>query len=168
MCLTLDNSSPTNYIPPMDTANRPEDAIIALTSAIREQGNVFVQEALERQGIHDLLPAHGAVLHALFVESPLRMQELARRIGRKKNTVTGLINTLETHGYCRRESVAHDGRGQLVALTDKGQAMRQTQVEVSRSLFEAAWAGVPVAERRACAATLERVLANLRAANVMA
>ena len=148
---------------PLDT--RPEDAIIALASAVREQGNAFVQAALERQGTCDLLPAHGAVLHALFAESPLRMQELARRTGRRKNTVTGLIDTLEAHGYCRRESVAHDGRGQCVALTARGQSMRQVQAEISQALLAAAWSGVPVAERRACVATLERVLANLRAAN---
>ena len=138
-----------------------EDAIIAVAASIRERGNVFIAAALERRGVRDLLPAHGAVLHALFEESPLRMQELARRIGRRKNTLTGLIDTLEARGYCRRERDASDGRGQRVALTEKGESMRQIQVDISKDLLRIAWNGIDEPERRRCMETLRKVLLNL-------
>lgn len=68
-------------------ATSPDD-IIDLLSRIRERANQYICDELARRGITDLLPAHGAVLHALFKESPQPMSTLARRIGRKKNTVT--------------------------------------------------------------------------------
>ena len=82
-------------------ATSPDD-IIDLLSRIRERANQYICDELARRGITDLLPAHGAVLHALFKESPQPMSTLARRIGRKKNTVTGLVDTLQERGYCRR------------------------------------------------------------------
>ena len=75
-------------------ATSPDD-IIDLLSRIRERANQYICDELARRGITDLLPAHGAVLHALFKESPQPMSTLARRIGRKKNTVTGLVDTLQ-------------------------------------------------------------------------
>ncbi|WP_342752455.1 MarR family transcriptional regulator [Desulfobulbus oralis] len=42
------------------------------------------------------------------------MNRLAERIDRKKNTVTGLISTLEERGYCRRAPDPDDARAQLV------------------------------------------------------
>ena len=69
-------------------ATSPDD-IIDLLSRIRERANQHICDELARRGITDLLPAHGAVLHALFEESPQPMSTLARRIGRKKNTATG-------------------------------------------------------------------------------
>ena len=50
-------------------ATSPDD-IIDLLSRIREQANQHICDELARRGITDLLPAHGAVLHALFEESP--------------------------------------------------------------------------------------------------
>lgn len=137
------------------------DSIIALTAAIREQGNAFIMAALAERGIEDLLPAHGAVLQALFAESPIQMQELARRIGRKKNTVTGLIDTLVARGYCLRETDAEDRRAQRVRLTEKGESMRQVQAEISAALRRAAWAGIATKEQAMCMQVLEQVQRNL-------
>lgn len=50
-------------------ATSPDD-IIDLLSRIRERANQYICDELARRGITDLLPAHGAVLHALFEESP--------------------------------------------------------------------------------------------------
>ena len=72
------------------------DAVIALAAAVREQANAFLLRALAERGVTDLLPAHGAVLHALFRQGPLSMSALAEAIDRRKNTVTGLIKTLNS------------------------------------------------------------------------
>ncbi len=142
-----------------------EDAILAVCAAIRDRGNAVITAELERDGVRDLLPAHGSVLQALFKENPLRMQDLARRICRRKNTLTGLIDTLEARGYCRREKVASDGRGQWVALTDKGESMRQIQADISRNLLQIAWNGIDEHERLQCMETLRKVLMNLAEGN---
>ncbi len=137
-------------------------AVIALIASIREQANLFLVRSLAERGITDLLPAHGAVLNALFRRNPLQMGELAEAIGRKKNTVTGLIKTLEERGYCRREPDPQDARAQLVALTDKGEAVRAEQAAISEKLLEQVWKGVGEPERQACLDVLRTILHNLR------
>ncbi len=137
-------------------------SIIALSAAIRELANAFILDSLTERGIADILPAHGAVLNALFKESPLQMNALAESIGRKKNTVTGLITTLEERGYCRREPDPNDARAQLIFLTEKGEAMRQVQGEVSAELLRKAWGDTGEQEQAACVRGLEKILQNLQ------
>lgn len=136
-------------------------AIIALTAAIREQANALILSSLSERGVTDILPAHGAVLNALFKHNPMKMNELAEHIGRKKNTVTGLIATLEDRGYCRRHSDPHDARAQLVFLTEKGQAMRHVQEEVSIELLQKIWTGIDAQKQIECVQCLETILHNL-------
>lgn len=136
-------------------------AIIALAAAIREQANTLILRSLSERGITDILPAHGAVLHALFKQSPMQMNELAEHIGRKKNTVTGLITTLEDRGYCRREPDPQDARAQLVFLTEKGEAMRQVQDEVSVELLQKIWTDIDTRKQKMCIQCLETILYNL-------
>ena len=144
----------------MKRQNNP-GAIIALVAAIREQANTLILSSLSERGITDILPAHGAVLNALFKQSPMQMNELAEHIGRKKNTVTGLITTLEYRGYCRRESDPQDARAQLVFLTEKGEAMRQIQDEVSVELLQKIWTGIDIQKQTECIHCLETILHNL-------
>ena len=139
-----------------------EDAIFALVSSVREQANNLLSTMLEEQGVVDLLPAHGAVFHALYQENPLRMTVLAERIGRRKSTLTSLINTLEARGYCRREADAEDSRAQMVFLTEKGEALREIQHAISEVALAKAWQGIDAGKRRVCLEVLASVLDNLR------
>ena len=144
--------------------NKPPgpSAIISLAADIREQANQLILNLLAEHGITDILPAHGSVLNTLFQESPLPMHRLAKAIGRKKNTVTSLINTLEERGYCRRLIDLKDARVQLIALTPKGEEMRQVQADVSAKLLQKAWTGISDPEKLACVQCLETVLKNLK------
>lgn len=144
----------------MKKQNNP-GSVIALAAAVREQANALITKSLSERGIDDILPAHGSVLNALFKRSPLKMNELAEIIGRKKNTVTGLITTLEDRGYCRREPDPQDARAQLVSLTEKGEAMRRVQDDVSAELLRKAWDGMNEQEQTTCIQSLEKILHNL-------
>lgn len=138
-------------------------AVVALIAAIREQANALIARSLARQGITDLLPAHGAVLNALFQRGSMQMGALARLIGRKKNTVTSLINTLEERGYCSREAAPGDGRSQLAVLTAKGESMRLAQERTSEELLQKLWRGVSAEEQAVCMGMLHKMLGNLKA-----
>ena len=138
------------------------DAVIALAAAVREQANAFLLRALAERGVTDLLPAHGAVLHALFRQGPLRMSALAEAIDRRKNTVTGLIKTLEERGYCRREPDPADARVQRIVLTARGEGLRGMQEEISAAMLRTAWRGMDREEREACVRGLCAVLENLK------
>lgn len=145
----------------MKTKQQNTDSIIALAASIREQANILILQALSERGITDILLAHGAVLHALFQHGSLLMSELAQVIGRKKNTVTGLINTLEERGFCRREADPQDARAQRVVLTDRGESMRAVQAEVSEKLLLQLWQDINKQDQQACVRVLQKVLNNL-------
>ena len=142
-------------------AKHDAGSIIALTAAIRERANAFILEALARRGVLDILPAHGAVLNALFHRAPLQMGAIAEATGRKKNTVTSVVNTLEQRGYCSREVDPADARAQLIALTAKGEAMREIQSEISGELLRKVWEGMDERERDSCIQSLRTILNNL-------
>lgn len=137
-------------------------SLFALAASIRERANTRITSALAERGVTDILPAHGSVLHALFQRSPIPMGVLAEVISRKKNTVTSLVNTLEERGYCRREASSRDARVQFVRLTDKGEATRPLQAEISTALLEKAWGSIEEDEKNACIRTLQRILDNLQ------
>ena len=128
-------------------ATSPDD-IIDLLSRIRERANQYICDELARRGITDLLPAQP-------------MSTLARRIGRKKNTVTGLVDTLQERGYCRRRPSPQDARVQLVSLSDRGEALRHVQTDISTALHRRLWQDVPPADQAACMAVLDSLLRNL-------
>ncbi len=139
-----------------------ENLIFHLAASLRAQANALISELLAQQGVHDILPAHGAVLAALFAYGPLPMGKIAEHIDRKKNTVTSLIKTLEERGYCQRQPSPADARVQLVALTAKGMGLRPLQEAISRQLVARAWAGIAVKERQACVRALNRALKNMQ------
>lgn len=135
--------------------------IFSLVSTIRDKVNILIAQALAEQGINDILPAHGAVLHALFMENPLSMGALATAIKRKKNTVTSLINTLEARGYCQRLTDPNDARVQLISLTPKAESLRKIQAAISTQLLETAWKNISAEEVTGCIRTLQSLLFNL-------
>lgn len=138
------------------------DAIVYLVSSVREYANAYIAAALAERGVTDILPAHGSVLYALFMRSPMQMSELATLIRRKKNTVTGLISTLERNGYCRREADPKDARAQLIYLTEKTEALVPLMEEVSQRMRDTIWRGFSEQEKEVCAESLGRIIANLK------
>lgn len=137
-------------------------SIVNLAASVREQANALILKLLAGYGVHDLLPSHGAVMRALFERSPCQMGELADMTGRKKNTVTSLVSTLEERGYCRREASTQDARVQLVFLTEKGESLRQIQENVSKEIVLRAWCGIDARDKDCCVDTLAKVLENLK------
>jgi DNA-binding MarR family transcriptional regulator len=138
------------------------DGIIALAARVRARANEIIAQELRQRGVLGLVPSHGAILHHLFLqEGPLPMGRLAQLIGRKKNTVTTLVRKLEKHGYVERQPDPTDSRVSLVGLTPQGAAFRNYLDEISEMLLSRVWGHMPLAERQALVAGLEKILANL-------
>ena len=63
--------------------------------------------------------------------TPLSPQDISQRMFLTPGTMTGLIGTLEKHGYVRSAKAAGRGRHVLISLTDEG---RRVQRETVREL----------------------------------
>ena len=139
-----------------------ESGIVALITRIRESANLFIESELKAHGIKGIVPAHGAVLNFLFRQSePVPIKSVVRQIGRVKSTTTGIVATLERHGYLYRQGCSEDARSVRIGLTDKGKSLMQDFEQISTRLLERVYGNMPAEDRRRLIELLTRIEANL-------
>ena len=144
------------------TIKQTESGVIAQTARIRESANLFIESELKARGITGIVPAHGAVLNFLFRQSELvPIKSVVRQIGRVKSTTTGIVSTLERHGYLYRQRCCQDARSVRIGLTDKGKALMQDFEQISVRLLERVYGDMPAEDRRRLVELLTRIEANL-------
>jgi DNA-binding MarR family transcriptional regulator len=136
------------------------DHVIQLISSIRGHAYRFIIGELRANGVHGIVPSHGAILSSLFEEEKLSMKDLAGRIDRDKSTVTALVQRLKELGYVKIEKDARDQRVHYVALTKKGRELEPVFDEISRKLIDRVYAGISQEERRTVIGILERMHGN--------
>lgn len=151
-----------NSCPPK-TKNDPR-GIVARISRIRENANLLIENELKARGMVGIVPAHGSVLHFLFLqEEPVPIKSLVQQIGRVKSTVTGIVNTLERYGYVFKQGCAQDARSVRIGLTDKGRALRKDFEEISGRLISRVYGDMPASDREHLMHLLEVIEGNLKA-----
>ena len=137
--------------------------IIARIARIREAANLIVEKELQFRGLTGIVPAHGSVLHFLFnQQEPVPIKSLVQQTGRVKSTVTGIVNTLERHGYIFRQGCDQDARSVRIGLTDKGMALRKDFEEISGKLIGRVFGDMPETDRQRLMELLAVIEGNLR------
>jgi DNA-binding MarR family transcriptional regulator len=123
--------------------------------------NRVYRRPLERLGL--TYPQYLA-MSALWSEEGISVGRLGERLALDTNTLTPLLKRLEAMGLLTRRRSAADERRVVVALTDKGRAMRGEAGDVIRCIADAM--GMPEAdlvrltrEMRALRGNLERAAA---------
>jgi DNA-binding MarR family transcriptional regulator len=136
--------------------------ILGQLARIRERANSLTEEELERRAITGIMHAHGSVLNFLFQQSePVLIKEVVARVGRVKSTVTGMIKTLEHHGYVRKTPSPQDGRAAYVELTKKGWDLRGDFDAISEKLQKTLYGSMPTSERQDLVRLLSTIEDNL-------
>lgn len=138
------------------------NGIIGQVARIRELANLQIEQELRNLNIEGILPAHGSILYFLFGRNhPVAMKEIVEKVGRVKSTVTGMINTLEQHGYVEKFQSPEDGRVILVQLTDKGKAIRPEVDRISAAIIAKTYGDMPQEDREKLVELLGKIQANL-------
>jgi DNA-binding MarR family transcriptional regulator len=104
-----------------------------------------------------LTPAQGRALRMIARgqdEEPLRMTELADRLGIVPRSVTTVVDALEEAGLVRREVDPRNRRAILLRLTDRGAAVRDDLREARRRAAEDLFAPLSADDRDALAGLL--------------
>ena len=104
-----------------------------------------------------LTPAQGRALRIIARsqdEEPLRMTELADRLGIVPRSVTTVVDALEEAGLVRREVDPRNRRAILLRLTERGAAVRDDLREARRRAAEDLFAPLSADDRDALAALL--------------
>jgi DNA-binding MarR family transcriptional regulator len=136
--------------------------IIGQIARIRETANLLVEEELQVRGMTGIVPAHGTVLNFLFRQKePVPIKSLVRQTGRVKSTITGIVNTLERHGYVSKQGCELDARSVRIALTDTGRALKKDFDEISAKLIDRAFGDMPDGDRQRLMELLAAIEANL-------
>ncbi|MBT1077018.1 MarR family winged helix-turn-helix transcriptional regulator [Geobacter grbiciae] len=140
-----------------------QSAIIARIAGIREAANLLIEKELQARGLTGIVPAHGSVLNFLFrQQEPVPIKSLVSRIGRVKSTVTGIVNTLERHGYLYKQGCDQDARSVRIGLTDKGMALKCDFEEISETVLGRVYGDMPENDRQRLMELLAIVEGNLK------
>lgn len=144
------------------TTQAQTKGVMGQIGRIREQVGLFVEQELKRKEIHGILPAHAAVFLFLFEQNePVAMKEIVEQIGRVKSTVTGMVNTLEHHGYVEKTQSHEDGRVMLVQLSDKGWSIRPAFEKILDRVLIKIYGDMPDEDRQTLLRLLTQVVSNL-------
>ncbi len=104
-----------------------------------------------------LTPAQGRALRMIARggdEEPLRMTELAERLGIVPRSLTTVIDALEEAGLVRREIDPRNRRAILLRLTERGAAVRDDLRDARRRAAEDLFAPLSAADRKTLAGLL--------------
>ena len=136
--------------------------VVGQIARIRELSNLLIERELEARRIQGLQPAHGSVFAFLFQRTePVPIKEIVEHVGRVKSTVTGMINTLERHGYVRKTPSQEDARVVYVELTKKGLSLKPDFDEISDALLKKVYGKMPRSARETLAQGLAQIRQNL-------
>jgi MarR family transcriptional regulator, organic hydroperoxide resistance regulator len=134
--------------------------IISLISSIRNRSYELIVDELDKEGVNDIAPSHGFILYNLFKRDGITMKEINERINKKKNTVTVLIDKLESRGYVKKEQDEDDKRITRIFLTKKGRSFEKFFNEVSKKLLDITYAGFSDKEKTEIMRLLEKINNN--------
>jgi DNA-binding MarR family transcriptional regulator len=92
--------------------------------------------------------AQAATLHVLYLEGPVRLGALSRRLGIAPSTLTRNLERIEARGWVERVDDPDDGRAFRLRLTRSGRAQARRLEEQNEASTRELLAGFPVARRQ--------------------
>jgi DNA-binding MarR family transcriptional regulator len=115
----------------------PDQDLVLLFTALHAACDADVLRRITADGFGDLRAAHGYVFQHLM-EQPIRISELAQKLGMTAQGASKLVIELEGMGYMLRHPDPNDQRNRFVTLTDRGwaaiEAGRAARAEVNTEL----------------------------------
>jgi DNA-binding MarR family transcriptional regulator len=146
----------------MRVAARPPDP----TEILDELGRLLRQLTRLAGGADESGPAMTATqriaLVELGAEGPLRVNDLAHRMGTSAATASRAVDALETLRLVTRAPEAGDRRALSIDLTPAGRRLLEGRLRRAAKAFEPAIAALTAPERHTLLALLERMTSALR------
>ncbi|MCY3768469.1 MAG: MarR family transcriptional regulator [Gammaproteobacteria bacterium] len=140
---TIQESIATTHVAALDV---DMDAMAAISNVFRVSV-LFHNQAEKRFLLQHKLSFSGfTVLWVLWVFGKMESYQLAEECGITKGTLTGIVSTLEKHGFAERRAHPSDGRRRLVRLTRKGDGLMKKLFPTINALEQEFVAGLKPAE----------------------
>lgn len=132
-----------------------------LISKIHQLSGRIFSRKLKHFNIHDINPAQGRILFALWQKDRIPIQELAKRTSLGKSTLTRMLDKLEETGHLNRLFPDDDRRKVLIQLTDGNKKMKIAYEDVSLEMTGLYYEGFSEREIDQFERFLERIFQNL-------
>ena len=130
-----------------------------LFDLVYQSAKMLRSEYARRLQPMQLTPSHTRVLRQLAgLDEPVKVAELAVRLGIRPRSATGLLSELVTSGLVRRRSNPTDARAVMVSLTPKGKRTWARIVAMADDVASTFFAAVPQQNRNQIAKGLARAL----------
>ena len=120
-----------------------EEAAVTLSALLLAASSALVdgiQAGVAARGFTDVRPAHGFAF-ARLAPAGATVSELAVHLGVTRQAAAQLVDELVTRGYVTRRPHPHDGRAQLIVLTERGWACTRA-ADAAAAETVAGWAAV--------------------------
>ncbi len=139
----------------LDTIETQVAMLMRLGEATRRATELKPHRALDRSAY--------VILRHLQAAGPLNVSALADRLNLDGSTVTRQVTALEKDGLVRRAPDPRDGRGTVIAPTDKGLAQVDAVRKARREVYDVVLGDWSDSDRAQLAVTLERLTQTLDA-----
>ena len=133
---------------------------------IKQHLGRLLDKMLFDQGIHEFNGPQGRILYVLWNHDFISIQELATGTGLANTTLTSMLDRMEQKQLIRRTPASNDRRKHLIALTPKARSLEKEYRAVTDRMTELTYQGFTVEEITRLEEYLERVLDNVRGAEM--
>ena len=138
----------------------PKDCPFYLVSRAGLVMSSALKRAFTAAGVGTVKPAFLGVLWCLWNQDGVKTIDLARAAGLEASTMTGLLDRMEREGFVIREDDPGDRRVQVIRLTEKGRAIRETVKRMVDQTLSILFRGVSDDDLAKTKIALRRVLEN--------
>ena len=137
----------------LDTIETQVAMLMRLGEATRRATELKPHRALDRSAY--------VILRHLQAAGPLNVSALADRLNLDGSTVTRQVTALEKDGLVQRTPDPRDGRGTVIAPTDKGLTQVDAVRKARREVYDVVLGDWSESDRAQLAAVLERLTETL-------
>ncbi len=132
-----------------------------LLTKIHHLAGRILSKKLRDYQLDEINPAQGRILFVLWREDGISIQELAKKTGLGKSTLTSMLDRLEHSGYLTRTLSTEDRRKILLHLTAKNKPLQAIYTQVSTEMNELFYQGFTTVEIEMFELYLRHILTNL-------
>ncbi len=123
--------------------------------------NSYINLRLQEFGLTDLVSSHGTILMVLLDCEKISMSDLAKRVNKKPQTATTLVNKLVSLNLVSVLKCPNDKRLHYVELTNAGKDLKENFYLISKDLYSKQYTGISQDEVNSFKATLTKIIENL-------
>lgn len=135
--------------------------IVHFLSSTRKKMIKFIQNELKKNGLSEIDPSYGNILTVLYESNDmLTMNEVAKKTGKDKSTITVLVNKLCKLGYIEKIKCENDNRVTYIGLAEKANNIRNKYIQISKNLNKTVYNNFSEVEKKEFLRLLKKMNKN--------